>query len=83
MSVFEILDQSDLDRFTKAIVTISLKCGTTLRLLASITETEFLKNKNTPASILRGNTPATKLMSMYCRTLFASVVGAMLTGAWN
>eukprot|EP01094_Clydonella_sp_ATCC50884_P012750 TRINITY_DN23033_c0_g1_i1.p1 TRINITY_DN23033_c0_g1~~TRINITY_DN23033_c0_g1_i1.p1 ORF type:complete len:1165 (-),score=448.58 TRINITY_DN23033_c0_g1_i1:313-3702(-) len=67
MAMYEVLDQSDLDRFSKALMSFSLASGSTFTLVAATTRAEFEKNKSTPASILRGNTAATKLMTLFCR----------------
>jgi hypothetical protein len=62
------LDQSDYDRFSKALISCTLPAKTTLPLLRDVIRAEFEKNKTTPGAIMRGNTAATKLMGLYCRT---------------
>eukprot|EP01088_Endostelium_zonatum_P013949 TRINITY_DN2891_c0_g2_i1.p1 TRINITY_DN2891_c0_g2~~TRINITY_DN2891_c0_g2_i1.p1 ORF type:complete len:653 (-),score=130.75 TRINITY_DN2891_c0_g2_i1:175-2133(-) len=64
-----LVDKADYDRLAKALIHISVPVGTTVPLIRGLIALEFEKAGTEPASILRGNCTASKIMGMFSRRI--------------
>lgn len=60
-----LVDSADAQRFSDALVNVSVPFGRTLFLVKAMIRSEFVQNKSQVSSILRGNCVTSKLMGSF------------------
>eukprot|EP01087_Luapelamoeba_hula_P024552 TRINITY_DN9397_c0_g1_i2.p1 TRINITY_DN9397_c0_g1~~TRINITY_DN9397_c0_g1_i2.p1 ORF type:complete len:298 (-),score=29.92 TRINITY_DN9397_c0_g1_i2:240-1133(-) len=62
-----VVDQSEIDALTRALINVSIPAGSTLNMIAAVLEGEFETNCKDPGSIMRSNCLASKLTGVFSR----------------